>query len=126
MCLKSMGKENVIENKSFDFAARIIKLYQFLNEKHIRFPIADQILRCGTSIGANVNEALSGESKKDFAHKLGISAKEARETRYWLRLLNKTGYIDEVSYMSMEKDVKELLTILNSIILTVQRGPKNH
>jgi four helix bundle protein len=120
-----MEKENVIEQKAFDFAIRVVKLYQFLNEKSPRFPIATQILRSGTSVGANVNESLSAESKKDFVHKLGIAAKEARETMYWLKLLAKTGYLDEVAFASMSKDCKELLTILNSIILTSQRGRRN-
>lgn len=120
-----MEKENVIERKSFDFAVRIIKLYQYLNEKYPRFPVATQILRSGTSVGANVNEAISGESKKDFVHKLSIAAKEARETQYWLKLLNKTDYLDEAAFASMNKDCKELLTILNSIILTTQRGRKD-
>jgi four helix bundle protein len=119
-----MDKENVIESKSFDFAVRILKLYQFLNDKYPRFSIADQVLRSGTSIGANVNEAIAGESRKDFAHKLGIAAKEARETRFWLKLLAKTNYIDDIAYKSIDKDCKELLSILNSIILTTKNGPK--
>lgn len=113
-----MKKENIIVKKSYEFAIRIIKLYKFLVEEKKEFVISKQILRSGTSIGANVNEAQSAESKMDFVHKLAISAKEARETEYWLNLLKDTDFIDNKSYDSIIKDCSEILAIINSIILT--------
>jgi len=88
-------KENVILEKSFDFAVRIVKLNQYLVEQKKEFNLSKQIIRSGTSIGANVEESIGGISKKDFTAKMSISYKEARETRYWLRLLKATVYIDE-------------------------------
>ncbi len=82
-----MKTENVIVEKSFQFALRIVKLFSLLKEKKVERDIALQILRSGTSIGANIEEAMGGSSKKDFIHKLSIAQKEAFETRYWLRLL---------------------------------------
>jgi four helix bundle protein len=81
-----MEKENVILTKSFDFALRIIDLYKLMNDQN-EYVLSKQLLRSGTSIGANVEEATAAISKKDFAHKMSISSKEARETRYWLRLI---------------------------------------
>ena len=80
-------KENIIQQKSFQFAVRIINLYKYLTNDKKEFVLSKQILRSGTSIGANINEALAAESKKDFVHKLSIAVKEARETYYWLNLL---------------------------------------
>jgi four helix bundle protein len=82
-------KDNIVLNKSFDFALEIIELYKILKSKN-EFVISKQLLRSGTSIGANVEEATAAQSKKDFATKMSIASKEARETRYWLRLLNKS------------------------------------
>ncbi|MBM2813796.1 MAG: CHP02436-containing protein [Ignavibacteria bacterium] len=113
-----MGKENIIVGKSYKFAIRIIKLYKFLIDEKKEYVISKQILRSGTSIGANINEAQSAESKMDFVHKLGISAKETRETEYWLNLLKDTNYIDKKSFDSISKDSSEILKIINSIILT--------
>ncbi|OGU40735.1 MAG: four helix bundle protein, partial [Ignavibacteria bacterium GWB2_35_12] len=84
-----------------------------------------QILKCGTSIGANINEAQSAESKMDFIHKLSISAKEIRETKYWLKLLIETDYISKKSFDSINKDCIELMRIINSIILTSKEKIKN-
>jgi len=116
-----VGKDNIIVEKSYKFAVRIVILYKYLVDEKKEFVLSKQILRSGTSIGANINEAQSAESKLDFIHKLGISAKEIRETQYWLNLLNDTNLIDKKSFDSILKDCKELLTITNSIILTVKR-----
>jgi four helix bundle protein len=111
-------KENVIVEKSYKFAIRIVNLYKFLINDKKEFVISKQILKSGTSIGANINEAQSAESKMDFIHKLSISAKEARETDYWLRLLKESDYIDLIMFNSINNDCMEILKIINSIILT--------
>ena len=109
-------RENVVKNKSFDFALRIIKLNQYLVSDKKEFVISKQILRSGTSIGANVREGEHAESKADFIHKLSISLKEANETEYWLELLNKSGYIEDKMYNSLISDCSELLKLLITII----------
>ena len=80
-------KENIIQIKTYEFALRIVRLYKHLNEEKKEYTLSKQIVRCGTSIGANTEEAIGAESKKDFIQKLSISYKEARETKFWLRLL---------------------------------------
>jgi len=109
-------KEIIIREKSFAYAVRIVKLYQYLISKKKEFVLAKQILRCGTSIGANVEEASGGVSKADFKNKLSIAYKEGRETQFWLRLLLATDYIDRKMYESLNKDCDELMRILYTII----------
>ena len=109
-------KENIIKEKSFDFALRIVKLYQFLVETKKEYVLSKQLLRSGTSIGANIREAEQAESKADFSHKMSISLKETNESDYWIDLLHKSGYLDETQYLSIKKDVTELLKMLISII----------
>ncbi len=111
-------KENVIQLKTFQFAVRIIKLYKYLVEEKKEFVLSKQILKAGTSIGANTEEAIGGYSKKDFTAKLGIAYKEARETHYWLRLLKETEYISESEFQSLITDCEEILKILFSIMRT--------
>ncbi len=110
--------ENTIYTKSFEFAVRIVKLYKFLCDKHKEYIISKQLLRCGTSIGANVNEAISAQSKKDFISKMTIANKEARETKYWIDLLIKTDYlaINEDYVRSIQKDIEEIIKLLTSIV----------
>ncbi|MBK6506007.1 MAG: four helix bundle protein [Ignavibacteria bacterium] len=115
-------KDNVIMDKSYDFALRTAKLYLFLREEKKEFEMSKQILRSGTSIGANVEEAIGGQSRKDFASKLGIAYKEARETKFWLRLLTDTKLITPAVSSSMLNDCEELLRILGSILKTIRRG----
>jgi len=110
-------RSNPIKEKSFAFALRIIKLYSYLNEKK-EFVISKQILRSGTSIGANVREAQNAESKKDFIHKLAIAQKECDETMYWLELLNESEIINFASFSDMHKEAQELLKLLKSIIIS--------
>lgn len=117
-------KDNIILGKSYKFALRIIKLFRFLCEEKKEYVMSKQVLRSGTSIGANVNESQAAETKNDFIHKLGISAKEIRETEYWLRLLKDSKYIDERLYSSLNKDCEELRKIINSIILTSKKSLK--
>ena len=111
-------KENASVEKSFEFAVRIVKLYKYLVKEHKEFVLSKQLLRCGTSIGANVAEAQRGQSKADFAAKMSIALKEANETEYWLKLLYRTDYLSELQYNSMNADVKELIGILTAICRT--------
>ena len=111
-------KENASVEKSFEFAVRIVKLYKYLVKEHKEFVLSKQLLRCGTSIGANVAEAQRGQSKADFIAKMCIALKEANETEYWLKLLYRTEYLNESQYNSMNADVKELIGILTAICRT--------
>ncbi len=111
-------KPNIIVDKTFNFSKEIIKLYINLKNDKI-YELASQLFRSGTSIGANVEEAQAAQSKKDFIAKLSISAKEARETRYWLRLLNDTE-ISQLNVQPLLKDVNEIINILTKIIKTSQ------
>ncbi len=108
--------ENIILKKSYDFAIRIVKMYRHLSVEKKEYVLSKQVLRSGTSIGANVEEAIGGISKADFKAKMGIAYKEARETDYWLRLLNDTDYLEKEAFSSIRSDLTELLKILFSII----------
>lgn len=98
-------KENIIKLKSFDFALRIVKVYQYLIAERKEFVLSKQLLRSGTSIGALVRESEHAESKADFIHKLSIALKEANETEYWIELLYKSNYIDRNSFQSVQTDI---------------------
>ena len=111
-----MYKENIIADKTYAFSIRIVKLYQYMVSENKEYVLSKQILKSGTSIGANTEEAIGGISKKDFIAKLFIAYKEARETKYWLRLLNDTGYIKSTLSQSLLNDCEEILKILFSII----------
>lgn len=111
-------KENAIYDKSKAFAFRIIKLYKYLQNEKNEFIMSKQILRSGTSIGANIAEAVRAESKPDFYHKLNIALKEASETEYWLDLLFFGEYIDKESYESISNDCNELISLLVAITKT--------
>jgi len=111
-----MEKDNLIQNKSFDFALAVIDLYRELkNQKE--FIISKQLFRSATSIGANVEEALAGQSRKDFIHKMTIASKEARETRYWLRLLNESKLV-EVNIDEQLEEINKIIAILIKIVKT--------
>ena len=107
---------NIILNKTYDFAVAIVKLSQKLVSEKKEYVLSKQILRSGTSIGANTEEAIGGVSKKDFVHKLSIAYKEARETKYWLRILKDTGYINEEEFKNLFNNIEEILKILFAII----------
>ena len=111
-------KENLISDKSKQFALRIINLYRYLCEEKKEYVLSKQLLRSGTSIGANIREALRGQSKADFYAKLNISLKEASESEYWLELLHESGYLDDKSFNSIHSDCEELLKILVAITKT--------
>jgi four helix bundle protein len=111
-------KDSIVKKKSFDFALRIVKLYQLLVHDKKEFVLSKQLLRSGTSIGANIREAEQAESKSDFIHKTSVSLKEANESEYWIELLYKADYIDKYQYISLSNDLKEILKLLTSIIKT--------
>lgn len=113
-----MPKDNLIVTKTFDFSLQIIQLYTFLIDNK-EFVLSKQILRSGTSIGANVEEAIGAISKKEFTSKMGISLKEARETRYWLNLLSKSQLIKK-DYNKELKAIEEIINILTAIVKTSQ------
>ncbi len=115
--------ESIVKNKSYDFALRIIKLYLFLTDKK-HFEIANQIVRAGTSIGANVEEALAGFSKKDFTAKMSIASKEARETHYWLRLIRDSGLVGVNQVKHLVSESETLVKILTSIVKTSSNAGK--
>ncbi|MDY0082886.1 MAG: four helix bundle protein [Ignavibacteriaceae bacterium] len=117
-------KDNIVLNKSFDFALEIIELYKFLKSKN-EFVISKQLLRCGTSIGANVEEANAAQTKKDFVTKMAIASKEARETRYWLRLLSKSKLV-ELDFNNHLQKIDELIRIITAIVKTAQLNLSKH
>ena len=111
--MRATMKENAVADKSFEFAVRIVKLYKYLVQEHKEYVLSKQLLRCGTSIGANIAEAQRGQSKADFTAKMSIALKEANETEYWLKLLYRTDYLNQSQYISMP-----------SIIATSQNGTR--
>lgn len=116
--------KNQLHTKSRDFAIRIVRLYQFLTKTHSEYVMSKQVLRSGTSIGANVAEAMSGQSRADFIAKLSISLKEASETHYWLDILYETGYLTQTEYKSIDNDCRELIALLTSILKTCRSSLK--
>ena len=110
--------ENVIVNKSKSCAIRIIKFGKYLNDVKKEYVLSKQILKSGTSIGANVKEAIRGQSKPDFYAKMNIALKEASETEYWLEILHETEYVDDKMFESLYCDCQELIKILISITKT--------
>lgn len=113
-------KPNIVRDKSFAFAIRVVNLYKYLISDKKEFIMSKQLMRSGTSVGANVREAINAQSKKDFIHKLSISQKECDETIYWLELLKETNYIDKREYESLKNEAAELLKMVKSIILTTK------
>lgn len=113
-------KENLLRDKSFAFALRIVKLNQYLISEHREYTLSKQVLRSGTSIGANVEESIHAQSKIDFVHKLSIAQKEAAETRYWLRLLKEGSYIKQNLAESMLSDCDELQRMLAASVKTAK------
>ena len=119
-----LTEDNNLYKKSFAFAVRIVNLYKFLTEKKKEFILSKQLLRSGTSIGANIAEGNGAISKAEFSSKLSISYKEALETKYWLSLLKETEYLDQKKFDSIYADVDELCKILFSILRTTRINPK--
>ncbi len=117
-------KHSIVQEKSRCFASRIIKLYHYLQQQKREFVMSKQILRSGTSIGANISEALCAQSKKDFYAKMYIAYKESSDTSYWIDMLHKNGYITDFQYESIRNDNLELIKILSAITKT-QKYPKS-
>ncbi|MFV0506685.1 MAG: four helix bundle protein [Bacteroidales bacterium] len=111
-------KENIVRNKSFELAIRIVNLYRFLCEKKQEYILSKQLLRSGTSVGAMVREAEHAQSKADFVHKMSIAQKEINETLYWLELLKETAYLEIEQFQSINKDAEEIIKLITSIIKT--------
>ena len=111
-----MKTDNIIVDKSKNFAIRIVKLYKYLNEEKKEYVLSKQLLRSGTSIGANVKEAVRGQRKADFTAKMSIALKEASESEYWLEILHETEYLTEQQFDSIYADCKDLIKILMSIV----------
>jgi four helix bundle protein len=111
-------KDNIVDDKSFDFALRVVKLAKYLEHEKREFVLSRQVLRSGTAIGALVREAEHAESKADFIHKMSIALKEANETLYWLELLYQGEYIDKQSFQSIGSDSEELIKLLSAIVKT--------
>ena len=121
MHIKKLMKQNIIKEKSFMFAVRIVNLCKILKQRN-EFVLSRQLLRSATSVGANTREALNAESKKDFIHKLQIAQKEADESIYWLELLHATEYLNDKEFSSLNNDAVELSKILKSIILSTKNN----
>jgi four helix bundle protein len=115
-------KDNIVLDKLFDFAVRVVNLYKYLCNNHKEYTLSKQLLRSGTSIGANINEAQAAQSKKDFIAKMSIASKEARESKYWIELLIKTNYLDKDNEhtQSLLSESYELIKLLTSIIKSTQ------
>ncbi|MDI6802975.1 MAG: four helix bundle protein [Bacteroidota bacterium] len=117
-------KKNIVREKSFAFAVLIVELCKMLSEDKREYVISKQLLKSGTSVGANVREADNAESKPDFIHKMGIAQKEADETMFWLELLVATKYIPESQFLNLSEKCSELIKIIRSIILTAKENIK--
>ena len=113
-------KDNAVEVKSKAFAIRVVRMYQFLTAEKREFVMSKQLLRSGTSIGANIREGTQAFSKNDFIYKMSIALKESNETCYWLEILHETDYLTEAQFKSLYNDSNELLRILTSIIKTAK------
>jgi len=109
-------RENVVKNKSFAFAVRVVRLYQFLCEQKKEFVLSKQLLRSGTSVGAMIREAEHAETKKDFTHKMGVTQKEINETIYWLELLKETDYLLSEQFESINTDAVEIIKLITAIL----------
>lgn len=119
-----MKKENVVKTKSFDFALLIVKLYKDLSKNKREFVMSKQLLRSGTAVGALIREAEYAESRADFVHKLAISLKEANESEYWIDLLYKSDYLNDLQFKRTRDKATELIRLLTSIIKSSKMGGK--
>lgn len=120
-----MMKKNIVRDKSFCFAVRIVNLYRFLCEQQKEFVLSKQLLRSGTGVGAMIREAEHAESKLDFKHKMAIAQKEINETIYWLELLQKTEYLSTEQFKSIHADAVEIIKLITSIIKTTKLNINN-
>src|SRR3972149_11538190 len=113
-------KENIVQQKSYEFALRIVKLYRHIVQNRKEFVLSKQLLRSGTSIGANIEESIGGQSERDFLSKISVAYKEARETHYWIRLLRDSDYLESNLSDAVLKDCEELIKIIGSINNTMK------
>jgi len=118
-------KQDPLHEKTMLFAVRIVRLYRYLVEEKKEFVMSKQLLRAGTNPGAMVREAINAESNSDFIHKMGIAQKEIGETLYWLELLFRTDFLNEVEYKSVKTDAEEVMKIVRSCILTLKKKMSN-
>ncbi|GAA0117247.1 four helix bundle protein [Clostridium senegalense] len=114
-------KKNLVYERAFEFSINIVNCYKYLTSEKREYILSKQVLRSGTSIGANIKEGIEGQSKKDFLSKMNIALKEASETEYWLELLKVTNYLDEMKFDSIINDCKEL----NKLLCSIVRSTKN-
>ena|ERR1035437_2192417 len=119
-------KENILLDKSFVFAVKIVKLVKSIQDQKKEYLLTKQLIRSGTSIGANIREGNNGESKADFIHKLSIAQKECSETIYWLELLKETDYITEAQFINIQTDAIELIKLLTTILKTTKSNIINN
>lgn len=119
------NKPNVLLEKSYNFSLRIVRCYNYIKKHSREYELSKQLLKSGTSIGANAHEANVAQSKREFIAKLQISLKEAHETLYWLRLLVDSNYIEPAVGLSMQSDCTQLIQLLTSIINTTKRNMKD-
>ncbi|MBQ9500289.1 MAG: four helix bundle protein [Bacteroidales bacterium] len=124
--MNEKNKNNMIQDESKAFAIRIINLYKYLRENKHELVLSKQLLRSGTSIGANISESVFGQSDMDFISKLSIALKESNETRYWLELLHETNYLDDKQFISIYDDCEKIKATLINIINTTKKNRKNH
>ena len=117
-----MKSENIVQKKSYDFALKIIRIYKYLSQEKKEFVLSKQLLRSGTSIGANIEESIGGQSKADFFAKITIAYKETRESKYWVRLLRDSDYLTIDQYDDLLKDLEELLKIIGSIQKSIRNS----
>jgi four helix bundle protein len=115
-------RENLIKTKSFALAVKVVNIYKEIKKKHNETVLSKQLLRSGTSIAANVREAIDAQSSKDFVNKFSISQKEANETMFWLELLKETDYIDKENYDKLIDETKQVYRIITSIIITKKKN----
>jgi four helix bundle protein len=119
-------KKFILKEKSFNFALRVIKLSQYLQEEKKEFVLSKQVLKSGTSVGANIREAQNAESRADFIHKLSIAQKECDESLYWIELLKEADFLSENAFYSIHQDASELLKMIRSSIITSKKNNQNN
>ncbi|GAB3319512.1 four helix bundle protein [Larkinella ripae] len=117
-----MKRDNIVRKKSFQFAVRVIHLFQYLTKRKQEYVLSKQLIRSGTSIGANVREADNAVSKADFINKMGIAQKECDESMYWLELLKETDYLTEAEFVSIYNDASGLLKLIRTIVLNTKKN----
>jgi four helix bundle protein len=115
-------KENIVKDKSFAFAKRIVKLYEYLCDQKREFIMSKQVMRSGTAVGALVREAECAETRNDFKHKLGLAQKEINETLYWLELLKETDYLNGEEFDSIYTDALELIKLITAILVATKKN----